>query len=124
MGDAEEDAARARALRERISAALRETPAERARIRFSPYLLDEGPDIAGRLMRAASPGGLDGFEAALDEYDELAGREDLGRLRHALMVFLTHHPEAARLGLRVPPLEERSAWKVSPGRDDPAGQDS
>jgi hypothetical protein len=49
---------------------------------------------------------LEGVEAALDLFDEVAAVEDIGRLRYALMVFLTHHPVVAELGLRLPSLDQ------------------
>jgi hypothetical protein len=33
-----------------------------------------------------------------------------------LSVVLTHLPAVAALGLRVPALEERAAWKVAPSK--------
>lgn len=65
-------------------------------------------------MSAASSEGLDGVEAALDEFDRLAAKEDGGRLRHALMIFLTHDSRVDKIGLRIPTLEERSPWKLAP----------
>jgi hypothetical protein len=74
------------------------------------------PDLENQLMSAASSGGLDGVEAALDEFDRLAAKEDRGRLRHALLIFLTHYSEMAKLGLRIPSLEKRSPWKLAPSK--------
>ena len=62
------------------------------------------------------PGGSEGIEAALDEFDRLAATEDSVRMQHALMVFLTQHTATAQLGLRIPSLEERSYWKVLPSK--------
>lgn len=108
-------AERVRRLQERVSAALREMPKMRAG-NFSDYLPGPWTDLAKRLTAAASPGGVEGIEAALDEYDRLSAEEDPLVLRRALMIFLTHHPEATRLGLRVPSLKERGPWKVLPSR--------
>jgi len=101
-------------LQARIERALQETPHERATTRFSPYLIDSGPDPAGQLMRAAGSGGAEGIAAALDAFDRLAEQGDAGRPRHALLAFLIHHPDVAGLGLRIPSLEARSPWKVLP----------
>jgi len=50
---------------------------------------------------------------ALELAEATAGARRRGRLRHALAVFLTHHPRALELGLRVPSLVERAPH--SPG---------
>jgi hypothetical protein len=102
-------------LQARINAALRERPGE-PYSSFSPYMPDHRRQITRRMTEAALPGGTAGVEAALDVFDELAAVEDLGRLRYALMVFLTHHPAVAELGLRLPSLEERSPSSVLPSR--------
>ncbi len=77
---------------------------------------------ATQLMNAASVGGLEGTEAALDKFDQLAAAgEDMGELRYELMRFLTQYPGARKLGLHIPDIEERSAWKVipsSPAKDE------
>jgi hypothetical protein len=71
------------------------------------------------LMNAATQGGIEGVEALLDRVEALARREDAARLRYALSVVLTHLPIIAELGLRLPSLEERAAWKVAPSRPPP-----
>jgi hypothetical protein len=103
-----------RQLQNRINTALRDSAADRAQSRFSPFIDDQESDFARNLMRAASAGGLEGVWAALDEFDRLAATEDLESMRYALLVFLTHHPDVAKLGLRIPSLEERSLWKTLP----------
>lgn len=108
---------RRRALQARINAALRESPEDRAATRFTPYRFveREGVGLSTQLMNAASVGGLEGMEAALDKFDQLAGAgEDMGELRYELMRFLTQNPNARKLDLRIPDIEERSAWKVIP----------
>ena len=123
-GTRKKSSTRVQKLQERINTVLAESPQSASASKFSPYLMDEqSPEVAGqavdidaRLAQAASADGAEAIEAAMDEYDRLAETEDAGRLRHALMVFLTHHPEATKLGLRIPTLEERSPWKVMPGK--------
>jgi hypothetical protein len=110
------DAAHIRSLQERINLALRETPEDRRKSDYSDYRPDNLPEIVDELTRAAARGGAEGMEAALDEFERLAEREDKIRAQHALMHFLTHHPAAAELGLRVPSLQERNPWKVLPSR--------
>lgn len=112
----EDRAQRARALQSRIREMLRETPEEAGGRRFTPFMVTAGPDYESRLAQAAAQGGIEGIEAALDEFDRLAPQADRGRLRYALMIFLTHHPDVARLGLSIPPLEERSPWKLRSSR--------
>ena len=112
-------AGRVRQLQERINALLRESPADRAATRFSPYRFDQreaekSAEIGDEVMRAASAGGIEGLEAAVGKFEELAAQDDEGRIRYELMRFLATHPDAARLGLRLPGTEERSAWKVIP----------
>lgn len=106
-------------LQRRIDAALKTSPADRARSNFSEYL-PERSMLPQRLMQAATAGGSAGIAAALDECERLAATEDPLRLQRALSIFLTHHPDAARLGLRVPSLAERAPWKVVPSRPRPA----
>ena len=102
-------------LQARINAALREKPNE-PYSSFSPYMPDHRRQITKKMDEAAQSSGARGIEAALDVFDELASTEDLGRLRYALMVFLTHHPEVAELGLSLPSLEERSPSSALPSR--------
>jgi hypothetical protein len=106
-------------LQTRIGSALRESQGDRARSRFSDYRYEPGPDPATHLMRAAASGGIEGIEAALDEFDRLAADDDRRRWQHALLIFLTHHPDVPKLGLHVPGLQEQSPWKVRPS-DGPA----
>jgi hypothetical protein len=104
-------------LQERINHALQQTPEEFARSAFSDYL-DTATDLTRRLYKRAvsSNDPETAVEAALDEYDALAASEDNRRARHALMEFVTHHPAAAELGLRVPDLAQRAPWMVRPSR--------
>jgi hypothetical protein len=113
------DPIRVHNIQQRIDSALWETPQDRLQSRFSPYIADSKPDLENQLASAAatsSSEGLDGVEAVLDEFERLAAKEDLGRLRHALLIFLTHDSRVAKLGLNVPTLEERSPWKLAPSR--------
>jgi hypothetical protein len=112
----EETINRIRRLQARVNAALQETPENRAVTDFSEYIPDHWPALTDRLNQAAMSNDLNGLEAALDEFDRLALREDRVRLQHALMVFLTEHPAAAGFGINIPSLEERSPWKVLPSR--------
>lgn len=112
----EERMIRTQEFQARINSALRGSAEDRAKSRFSEFVSDLGPDFESRLMQAASAGGTGGIEAAMDEFDRLVTREDPVRLRHALLVFLTHHPDVQKSGLRIPPLEERSPWEVAPSK--------
>jgi|SRR5215211_1690889 len=105
---ADYDAFRLQKIQQRIDSLLRESPKDRLETRFSPYIAEMEPDLENQLMSAASSGGMDGIEAALDQFDRLAANEDRGRLRHALLMVLTHNSEVARLGIRIPSMEERS----------------
>ncbi len=108
------DPFRIQKIQQRIDSALRESLEDRRQSRFSPYIAERKPDLENQLMSGASRDGLEGVEAVLDEFDRLAAKEDPGRLRHALMIFLTHDSRVAKLGLHIPPLEERSPWKLAP----------
>lgn len=108
------DVERIQKLQERINAALRESPEDRLESTFSDYIPDNSPILAQELAQAAEPGGPEGIEAALDEFDRLREKEDVLRMKHALMLFLMHHPTVGELGLRIPSLQERSPWKVLP----------
>ena len=110
------DQLRLQKIQQRINSVLRESPQDRLESRFSPFIGGTKPDFENQLMSAASSGGLDGIEAALNEFDRLAVTEDRGRLRHALLVILTHDPQVAKLGLHIPSLEERSPWKLAPSK--------
>jgi hypothetical protein len=112
----EETKNRVRALQARIDALLSESPEDKAKSRFTPYMIAEKSDLESRILEALKIGGLDGMETAMDKFEELAASEDGGRLRYELMRFLTRDPAAAKFGLRIPSLEERSAWKITPGR--------
>ena len=75
---------------------------------FSPFVaehLDRALALAERMMRLAdATPGNDGLEAALAEV-EAAMADDPEAARHALMVFITHHPEGSRLPIAA--LEEQ-----------------
>jgi hypothetical protein len=103
-------------LQRRIDAALREPAEDREGSRFSDYLPGPSTGLARKLAETASAGGAEGIERALDEFDRLRREGDLLPLQRALMIFLTHYPEAARLGLRVPDLEARNVSQVLPSR--------
>jgi hypothetical protein len=113
------DASRISRLQERINLALRETPEDRRKSNYSDYRPDNIPKLVAELTEAAAQGGAEGIEAALDEFDRLAEREDKIRAQRTLMHFLIRHPAAAELGLRVPSLEERNPWKVLPSKRNP-----
>jgi hypothetical protein len=110
-----------RTLTLRVQAALRETPQMRARSRFSEYAPRAAAPLRERLERAADAGGIEGIEAALDEFDRMNASEDPLALRHALQLFLTHNRHAVALGLQVPPLAERAPWMTTPSRRDHDG---
>lgn len=82
-------------LQARINAAI-------AGLRYSPYLNTYGADLQQRFEHAASKGGLEGVERALDEFDAVSASEDTARARYALYVTLLHHPGLEQLGLNVP----------------------
>jgi len=103
-------------LQKRIDVALQETAGDRARSSFSEYT-DTAQDLTRALMqRAREAKGAQAVEQALDEFDRLLQSEDRVRLQYALGQFLSHHPEAARLGLRIPDLEESAPWQVLPSK--------
>lgn len=110
----EDEIARVEKLQARINSALTERPEDLSGSRYSDYLPDHTPEIVERLMRAALPGNLTGVEAAMNEFNHLAMNEDRLRMQRALMLFMTHHPAIAELGLQIPSLEERGAWKTLP----------
>jgi uncharacterized Zn finger protein len=112
----QEHLARVRRLQERINDALREDVEARKRSNFSEYIPDASTPQTRLLLQAAQNKGIEGLEAALDEFERLREHEDLPRLQHALMVFLSQHPAAAELGLRIPPLAERSPSLIVPSK--------
>jgi hypothetical protein len=108
--------ARVEALQARIDAALHESREESAASAFSNYLPGASTDLQSQLWTAPATGRIEDIEDILDRFDRLRASEDPVRLRYALSVVLTHHPAATATGLRLPSLEERSPWKVRPGR--------
>ncbi len=114
----QEENARVQRLQERIDAALHEDIEAREKSNFSEYFPDASTPLTRLLAQAAQPGGIEGLEATLDEFDRLALREDLLRLQHALMIFLSQEEAASQLGLRIAPLAERSPSQILPSRRD------
>ena len=107
---------RLQALQQRIDRALRDPVEKAGASRFSEYAPLGAAEVETELMQAASRGGLEGLEAMLDRAEALAHHEDAARLRYALSIVLTHLPIVAKLGLRLPSLEERAVWKVAPSK--------
>ena len=112
----QEQDARVGRLQERINEALREDLEATAESDFSEYIPDTATPLTQRLAMVAQQKGVEGMEAALDEFDRLKQSEDLARLQHALMLFLSEHPAATELGLRVPPLAERNPSQILPSK--------
>ena len=112
----QEQQARVGRLQERINEALREDLEATAESSFSEYMPDTATPLTQRLTQAAQQKGVEGMEAALDEFDRLKQSEDLARLQHALMLFLSEHPAATELGLRIPPLAERNPSQILPSK--------
>ena len=112
----QEQDARVGRLQERINEALREDLEATAESDFSEYMPDTATPLTERLARVAQQRGVEGMEAALDEFDRLKQSEDLARLQHALMLFLSEHPAATQLGLRIPPLAERNPSQILPSQ--------
>ena len=79
-----------------------------AAVRFSPFVpehVDGALELVDRWIKLTDEGkGNDGLAAALEDAEREL-RADPERAKHALMIFITHHPSAARLP--VPSLEER-----------------
>jgi len=75
---------------------------------FSPFIsehLQRAVNLTDRFMAIAdATPGEDGLRAALEEA-ERAMADDPGAASHALMMFITHHPEGSQLP--IPALEER-----------------
>jgi hypothetical protein len=76
---------------------------------FSPFInehIERAVALTDRLMAVADAGGdEEGLEAALQEVEEAFAREDADLVRHAFLMFITHHKLGSRLPL--PGLEER-----------------
>jgi tyrosinase len=79
---------------------------------FLPSHQMRGVALAGELMEIArSIGGEEGLEVALRRADEASETENLELVKYALMVFITHFPEASKL--RIPSLLEREPHKLA-----------
>jgi hypothetical protein len=94
--------------------------------RFLPFLpahLQHALSLSARFMELANerPGAA-GLAAVLDEAERQAREDDQERVRYALRVFITHHPEGRRLPL--PPLRERAPHQVLPSRRNSTGMES
>jgi tyrosinase len=91
-----------------LEAAAEEAAGEREGLRFSPFIpehVDAALELVNRWIELTeSKGGNAGLEAALEDVAREM-RRDPERAKHALMIFITHHPRAARLP--IPALEER-----------------
>lgn len=98
------DKARISKLQARINEALPERTDEHPKVYFSPYAAHLGPDLLRQLRLAASRGGIEGLEAAMDAYDQLSQSSDARpeNLRHALHLFLQERDELDELGLQLP----------------------
>ena len=103
-------------LQQRLDEALRDDVEARQESDFSDYVPAASTSVTQRLHQAAQDKGIEGLEAALDEFDRLRDQVDLPRLQHALMVFLSQHPAAARLGLRIQSLAERGPSLTLPSK--------
>lgn len=112
------DVTRVQKLQERIDTALHENLEATEKSDFSDYLPRGVARLTRRFTQAAAAGGVEGIEAALDEFERLGEGEDRVRLQHALMLFLAHHSEVAELGLRIPSLAERSPSQILPSDRD------
>jgi hypothetical protein len=106
--------ARVRSIQLRIDAALREPVDEASRSSFSSYMPGASTDLQSTLWTKSATGGIGDVEEILDRYEQLKGTDDPVRLRYALYAVLTNHPTVDALGLKLPSLEERSPWKVTP----------
>jgi hypothetical protein len=115
----QEESIRVQKLQERIEAALRENAEAIEKSDFSAYMPDRRNSfLVRRFTQAAHEAGIEGIEAALEEFDRLVEQEDPLRVQHALMIFLTHHPAVGNLGLRIPSLTERSPSQILPSKRD------
>jgi hypothetical protein len=101
-------------VQERINQALLESRSERRIGQFSQYIDTSWTQLEQKLFRAASCGGIEGIEKALNEFDLMARVQDTQKVRYALLSFLANNKEVSKLGLFIPPLEERSPRKVIP----------
>jgi len=69
--------------------------------------------LAERFMSIANEQpGLAGLEAVLDAAEEAATDRSAELVKHALMVFITHHPQGR--ALPIPPLDQRAPERVVP----------
>ncbi len=84
--------------------------------RFSPFDSDQlkkAIELAGNFMKIAnSIAGDAGLQAVLDEAVQATDTEDPELVRHALMVFITHHPRGSTL--RIRPIEQRAPLMILP----------
>ena len=85
---------------------------------FSPFdtvQMLRASGLAARFMALAnSKEGTAGLSAALDEADKAMATEDPDLVRHALMLFITHHPKGNQLKLKS--IERRAPQLVLPSR--------
>lgn len=86
--------------------------------RFSPFdtiQIGQALDLAARFMEIANQtSGSASLNAVLDEAERAAANVDPELVRHALMVFIVHHPKGNLLRIRS--LEQRAPDAVLPSR--------
>lgn len=84
---------------------------------FIPAHAERALGLASQFVSLANTvPGEKGLEAVLKEAEQTAATEDNDMVKHALMIFITHHPEGRRLP--IPPLAERSPSQVLPRKRD------
>ena len=109
--------ARITSVQDRIYAALHEPVERGAKSRFSSYMPGATVALQDQLLEGTRHAAvIEDIERILDTFARLRLSQDVAALQHALTIVLTHHPALASHGLRMPSLEERSAWKTWPSR--------
>lgn len=100
------------AVMQSLDAALAAPQAEQVFSEFVPSHQQEAISLAGQLMQIATDvGGDEGLRKALEAADQASETNNLDLVKYALMVFITHFPQANKL--RIPSLVEREPHKVA-----------
>ncbi|KAJ3057104.1 Polyphenol oxidase 1 [Rhizophlyctis rosea] len=86
---------------------------------FDPEQMVAVTKMEQRLMQVAADSD-NNLSAVVDEAEELAKSNDPEAVRHALMVFITHHPAAQRQNIRIRPLKVRAPVVSTPRPTKPA----
>ncbi|CAB4410315.1 unnamed protein product [Rhizophagus irregularis] len=81
---------------------------------FDPEHADAAYNITVEFMEIANKNPENAIEKVIEYANKASETSDPELVRHALMMFVTHHPSARNKNLRIPPLIKRSPGATVP----------